>query len=310
MANQVQDFGRQADALRERLGRIGVWYTAIGVEPAAVERDFAAQVEELGYGALWYGEAPRTKEAFAHAAILLEASRTLTVASGIASIWARDAPASVSGAAALAEAHDGRFLLGLGVSHKPAVEARGHDYSKPLTEMRRYLDAMDRPPYEGPVPPGGVTRVLAALRPRMLELSRDRAAGAHPYFVPAEHTKRARQILGPRPFLAPEHAFILEEDPDRARAVGRNYTKYYLALPNYTNNLRELGFTGDDFAGDGSDRLVDAVVAWGDVETVAGKLRAHLDAGADHVCIQPLGPVDAALEQLAAVAPALGVTPA
>jgi probable F420-dependent oxidoreductase len=310
MVDDAQDHGRHADALRERLGPIGVWLSTIGIEPASVERDFAARVEALGYGALWFGEAPRNKEAFAHAAILLDATRRMTIATGIANIWVRDAAAMFAGAAALGEAYDERFLLGLGVSHRPLVDSRGHEYGKPLTAMRTYLDAMDRAPYGGALPRGGVPRVLAALRPRMLELSRDRAAGAHPYLVPVEHTAKARKALGPRPFLAPEIAIVVESDPARARAAGRNYVKYYLGLPNYTNNLRDLGYTDEDLAGEGSDRLVDALVAWGPVANVAARVHEHLDAGADHVCMQPLAPsVEEALGQLAAMAPALGVTP-
>jgi probable F420-dependent oxidoreductase len=144
----------------------------------------------------------------------------------------------------------------------------------------------------------------------MLELARDRTAGAHPNFVPAEHTARARAALGPRPLLAPEHAFVLEDDADRARVVGRQYAKAYLRRTNPTNSLRDLGYTDEDFADDGSDRLIDVVVAWGDVETIVRKLRAHLDAGADHVCLQPLGPIETAADQLAAIAPARGVSPA
>jgi len=216
------------------------------MQPAAVERDFAARVEGLGFGALWFGEAPPTNEAFTHAALLLGATRRITVATGIASIWARDAAASVAAAATLGDAFS----------------------------------------------------------------ARDRTAGAHPYFVPVEHTVRARAALGPRPLLAPEHAFVLDDDADRARAVGRQYAKAYLRRTNYTNNLRDLGDTDEDFADDGRDRLIDALVAWGDVETIARKLRAHLDAGADHVCVQPLGPIETAADQLAALAPALGVSSA
>jgi probable F420-dependent oxidoreductase len=303
------EHARHAEALRERLGPVGVWITSIGVAPAADERRAAAEIERLGFGALWFGEAPRTKEAMAHAALLLGATERLAVATGIANIYARDAIAALAGAAALGDAFDDRFLLGLGVSHAPAVKARGHEYGKPLSAMREYLDAMDDAPYEGPRPDGGVPRVLAALRPRMLELARDRSAGAHPYFVPVEHTARARAALGDGPLLAPEQAFVLETDAARARAAGREHTRYYLRLPNYVNNLRDLGFGDEDFEGDGSDRLVDAIVAWGDVDAVAERVRAHHDAGADHVCLQPLAPsVDGALEQLRAVAGALPLT--
>jgi probable F420-dependent oxidoreductase len=301
-----QDLEQQAARLRERLGRVGVWFTALGFEPAAVEREAAAEIEALGYGALWIGEGLANKEAFAHSGLLLSATRQLVVATGIASIWARDATAMTSGGLALAEAHPGRFLLGLGVSHGPVVTTRGHDYGRPLTAMRTYLDEMDRAPYRGPVPADGGPRVLAALRPKMIALSGERTAGAHTYFVPPEHTARAREILGPEPFLAPEQAVVLETDPARARAVAREHMRMYLTLPNYLNSLRELGFTDADFADGGSDALTDAIVAWGDADAIRERVRAHLDAGADHVAIQPVIPgVPAARDHLRALAPAV-----
>jgi probable F420-dependent oxidoreductase len=155
--------------------------------------------------------------------------------------------------------------------------------------MKRYLDAMDAAPYAGPMPSDGVPRVLAALRPRMTELARDRSAGSHPYFVPPEHTAKARDILGAEPFLAPEQAVVLETDATRARERARTHVARYLELPNYTNNLLRYGFEEDDIRGAGSDRLVDAIVAWGDEAAIAERVRAHLDAGADHVCIQVVG---------------------
>jgi probable F420-dependent oxidoreductase len=292
---------------RERLGRVGVWWGALGLEPAAVERDAAAAVEALGYGALWYSETPVNKEAFAHAAILLGATQRIVVASGIANIYARDPAAAVNGAGALGEAFGDRFLLGIGVSHAPSVAMRGHDYGKPLTAMRAYLDAMDAATPRFPIAGGGeVPRVLAALRPRMLELARDRSAGAHPYFAPVEHTARAREVLGAGPLLAPEQAFVLETDPEKAREAARDHMKTYLRLPNYANNLRELGFGDDDFADGGSDRLVDAIVVWGEVDAVAERVRAHHEAGADHVCVQPLGAsVDESRAWLRELAPAV-----
>lgn len=301
-----RDLEHQASRLRERLGRVGVWFTALGFEPAAVEREVAAEIEELGYGALWIGEGLANKEAFAHSGLLLSATRELVVATGIASIWARDATAMNSGGLALAEAYPGRFLLGLGVSHGAIVTTRGHDYARPLAAMRAYLDGMDQAPYRGPVPPEGAPRVLAALRPRMIALSGERAAGAHTYFVPPEHTARAREILGPERFLAPEQAVVLETDPERARAIAREHMTHYLTLPNYLNSLRELGFTDADLADGGSDRLVDAIVAWGDADAIRARVQAHLDAGADHVAIQPVVPgVPTAREHLRALAPAL-----
>ncbi|MCW2638986.1 MAG: putative F420-dependent oxidoreductase, family, partial [Dactylosporangium sp.] len=255
--------------------------------------------------ALWVGEAPWTKEALVHSALVLQGTRRLVVATGIANIWARDATAAVNGANALAEASGGRFLLGLGVSHRPLVQPRGKEYRNPLSAMRAYLDAMDTVTYDGPLPEAP-PRMLAALRRRMLELAAQRSHGAHSYFVPPEHTGRARAILGPEPVLAPEQAVVLDTDAARARRSARKYMSFYLALPNYLNNLRELGWSDADFAGGGSDALVDAIVPWGDAQTIAERVRAHHDAGADHVCVQPV--TDTAsemLEHLRVLAPAL-----
>ncbi len=196
--------------------------------------------------------------------------------------------AMAAGQRTLCEAFPGRFLLGIGISHRPTVEGtRGHVYGPPLAEMRAYLDAMDAAPYDS-LRAAEEPRVLAALGPKMLELARDRAIGAHPYFVPVEHTRRAREILGPGPLLAPELAVVLERDPERAREIARRHTVPYLARENYTNNLRRLGYSDEDFAHGGSDRLVDALVGWGSLNDVVGRVQAHLEAGADHVCIQVL----------------------
>ncbi|UBU17118.1 TIGR03620 family F420-dependent LLM class oxidoreductase [Nonomuraea gerenzanensis] len=278
---------KDVQALKRRLGPVGVWNSTLSGEPASVEREAAAEIESLGFGTLWIGETPTGKEALAHAAILLGATSSLTVATGIASIWGRDATAAANGANTLAEAYESRFVLGLGVSHAPAVAGRGHDYSKPVTAMREYLDAMDATEYAGPLPEPA-PRLLAALRGRMLELAARRAYGAHPYFVTPEHTARARAALGPEPVLAPEQTVILESDPDRARQIARGFTARYLALPNYTNNLLDLGWRQDDLTDGGSDALVDAIVAWGDPDRIIERVRAHHEAGADHVCIQPL----------------------
>ncbi|SEN47442.1 TIGR03620 family F420-dependent LLM class oxidoreductase [Nonomuraea pusilla] len=290
-------------------GHVGVWHPMIGRAPAEQGRRAAARIEELGYGSVWVNEGPGSKEPFASAAILLAATRRVVVGTGIASLWARDATAMAAGAATLAEGFPGRFLLGVGVSHGPLVAGRGHDYGRPLATMRSYLEAMDDA-RKGLID-AHAPRLLAALRPKMLELSRDQADGAHTYFVPPEHTARAREILGHDRLLVPEQAVVVETDPARARAVARDHMKIYLTLPNYLNNLRTLGFTDADFADGGSDRLADAVVAWGDPETIARRVRAHLDAGADHVALQPLsaGVPDLAdaLTQLADLAPALGL---
>jgi probable F420-dependent oxidoreductase len=295
--------------VREALGSAGVWIgRQLGLVPAAESRQAAAEIEELGYGSLWVSETPIGKDPFSLSAILLAATERLPVGTGIANVWARDANATQAAAMTLAEAYPGRFLLGIGISHQPAVARRGGTYQKPLQKMVEYLDQIDAVPYEGARPAAAPPRVLAALRPKMLDLARDRADGAHPYFVPPEHTARARSALGAEPLLIPEQAVLLETDPGRARSLGREHTNYYLALPNYRNNLLTLGFTEDDFADGGSDRLVDAVVAWGSVDDVQSRVREHLDAGADHVLLQPLaGNVDlaGAVAQLRELAPAV-----
>jgi probable F420-dependent oxidoreductase len=297
----------QADlvALKQRLGKIGVWLALLGQESAATSRAAAATIEDLGYGALWIAELLGGKESLVNSAILLSGTDRLVVATGIANIYARDAAAAVAGANALAEAWPGRFVLGLGVSHAPLVTARGHDYGKPVVTMRAYLDAMDKAPYDAPLP-APPPRVLAALRTKMLQLAAERAQGAHTYFVTPEHTAKAREILGPGPLLAPEQAVVLDTSPDSARATAREYMSFYLKLPNYLKSLRELGWSDDDFAGGGSDALVDAIVPWGDPDTIAERVRAHHKAGADHVCVQPVaGDVERCLEDLRRLAPAL-----
>jgi probable F420-dependent oxidoreductase len=208
-------------------------------------------------------------------------------ATGIANIYARDAMTMAAGQKTLAEAYPGRFLLGLGVSHQPHVEqARGHIYGKPVATMRAYLEAMSKAPYQSVEPSEKPQTVLAALGPNMLKLAAELTSGAHPYFVPIEHTRRAREALGPKALLAPEQAVVLETDADRARAIARSHTQHYLRLPNYVNNLRRLGYTEEDVKGGGSNRLVDEIVAWGGLDLVTSRIRAHLEAGADHVCVQ------------------------
>jgi len=268
------------------LGRVGIWTFAFELQPAARVREAAAEIEGLGYGAVWIPEA-LGREALSHAAVLLAATRRIPVATGIANIWARDAMAMAAGQKTLAEAWPGRFLLGIGVSHAPIVGIRGHGYDRPLTFMRQYLDAMDAAIYNAP-PPAAAPRVIGALAPKMLALAAERTEGAHPYFVPPEHTRRARAALGPGKLLAPEQAVVLERDATVARGVARRHMQMYLQLPNYVNNLRRLGFGDDDLQRGGSDRLVDAIVAWGDVGAVVDRVRAHHEAGADHVCIQVL----------------------
>jgi probable F420-dependent oxidoreductase len=292
-------------ALKRRLGRFGVW-GALATASSAVERPAVAEIERFGYTAVWFGEGPTNKEAFAHAAVLLAATERIVVATGIANIYARDPTAMHNGSLTLAEAYPGRFVLGMGVSHLPLVQTRGHDYGKPVSAMRTYLDAMERVKYTPPPPPEPPARVLAALRRQMLELARDRTDGAHPYLVTPEHTARARAALGPGPLLAPEQAVVVETDAAKARAAGRRHLAFYLTLPNYTNNFREMGFGDADLADGGSDRLVDALVAWGEVDVVADRVRQHHAAGADHVAIQAIAPdPNRALDDLRVLAPAL-----
>lgn len=271
---------------------------------AADEGRLAREIESLGFKTLWIPESLGSKEIFAHASILLAATDSLIVASGIANIWARDPVAMANGARTLQEAYGDRFLCGLGVSHKPAVQARGSTYDKPLAHMRAYLDAMDRAPFVGPnrkdPPP---PRVLAALGPQMLRLAAERSLGAHPYFVPVEHTPVARAALGADPLLAVEQACTLETDPAKAREVARRHMKRYLELDNYANNLRRLGWGDADIGNGGSDTLVDAIVAWGEASAIAARADAHRRGGADHVCLQVLG--DDVPGQLRAIAKAV-----
>ena len=291
--------------------RIGIWTSALDRQPAPVARRAARQIEQLGYGALWVGEASR-REAFANASLLLSATDRLVVATGIANMWARDPMAMAAGQRTLAEAWDGRFLLGLGVSHDRLVEPRGHRYERPLTAMRNYLDAMDQAPYLAPEPdPTALTRVLGALRPRMLALAAERTDGAHPYLVPVEHTEQARRILGPGKLLCPEVAVVVGSDRVAARRVARAHLDAYLGLANYRSNLADLGFADRDLAGGGSDRLVDALVASGPAARVARRIGAHLDAGADHVAIQVLTPSPDRLptDERAELAAALALDP-
>lgn len=296
----------ELSSLRLRVGKVGVWLTRLGLEPAQKERTAVREIERLGYKTLWIGETLGNKEALSHAGLLLSATRNMTIATGIANIWVRDASAMNSASNTLNEAFDNRFLLGLGVSHRPLVQVRGHEYGQPLQAMRHYLKAMDMADYFSAKPSEPPIRVLAALRTKMLELARESSGGAHTYFVTPNHTQRAREILGKAVLLAPEQAFIIDKSPINARAIARAHMKYYLTLPNYLNNLRDLGFSDEDFQDGGSNRLVDEIVAWGNVETVTERIREHLQAGADHVAVQPLSePGDLGLEALASLAPAV-----
>jgi probable F420-dependent oxidoreductase len=271
---------------RMQLGRLGVWTYQLSYQPAARVREVVAELEELGYGALWIGESVY-REPLTHAGFLLASTRRMVIATGIANIWARDPFTMAAAQLTLAEAYPDRFLLGLGVSHARLIEGvRGHEYRQPLAKMRAYLDAMDDAAAYRAVKPAALPRVLAALGPKMLELSAERANGAHTYLVTPEHTAKARAQLGPAPWLVVEQAAVLESDPAAARAIGRRHVARYLDLPNYTNNLRRLGFAREDTADRGSDRLVDGLVAWGGLDAVAARVNDHLAAGADQVCVQ------------------------
>lgn len=262
-----------------QLGRLGVWWSGSWRDKEDASVDVAAELEDLGYTTLW-SSGGFDAGLSAHFERLLAATTRLAVASGIVSIW-RAAPADVAQAATdLDDRYPGRFVVGLGASHAPLAA----DYSRPYAHMVGYLDALDE---KGPAVARS-RRMLAALGPRMLRLAAERSAGAHPYFVPVEHTARARATMGPGPLLAPEVTVVLDRDPAAARELARTFTAGYLTLPNYTNNLRTLGFDDDDLAGGGSDRLVDAVVCWGSLDTVAARVRQHYEAGADHVCVQVL----------------------
>ncbi len=287
-------------------GRLGVW-TWIDTMSAVEAAEFAAKIEELGYSMLWVPEA-LGRDPFAILGYLAARTSKLKLATGIANIYARDAMTMRAIQHTLAEASGGRFVLGLGVSHAPMVTGlRGHDYGKPVTTMRNYLESMEKALYVGPKAAEEAPIVLAALRPNMLRLAAETTSGAHPYFVSPEHTARAREILGEGPILAPEQKVLLETDASRAREIARAHMKTYLALPNYQNSLRWLGFGDDDLADGGSNRLVDAIVAWGDEKAIAERIQAHYDAGADHVCIQPFradGAPGPDLRILEALAPA------
>jgi probable F420-dependent oxidoreductase len=258
------------------LGKIGVWTS---LRPFGAERagEAAKLVEDLGYGAWWVGGSPHVPAIRP----VLAATTTLVAATGILNVWASEPAETAAQDAELRAEFPDRFMLGIGIGHPEATS----DYRRPLTAMRAFLDGLDAA--GAPVPADG--RCLAALRSKMLDLSRDRSAGAHTYFVPVEHTRIARERLGAGKLLAPELACVVETDPVRAREVARGYAKLYLGLSNYTRNLLELGYTEGDIADGGSDRLIDAVIPHGSAEEIAEVVHAHLDAGADHVCVQPLG---------------------
>jgi probable F420-dependent oxidoreductase len=272
-----------------KLGKLGVWASLDGMTAAAALA-FAQRVEQRGYTALWTPES-RGRNVLVNAAWLLAGTTRLIVATGIANIYARDAVAMANAQRGLNEQSGNRFLLGLGVSHRPLVsDMRGHSYGRPVPTMRSYLNAMRAAPYQAPPPSQPPTTVLAALGPKMLALSAEITDGAHPYCVTPEHTVEARQILGANKLLCPELMVLLETDPSAARAAARTALSPYIQLENYANNWRRLGFSDEDLAGGGSDRFVDANVAWGDEGAIRARIQLSWDAGADHVSIQSLHP--------------------
>lgn len=297
--------------LRNRIGRIGAWVGNFTMASAAEARPAVAEIDRLGYGALWYPEGLGTRESFTNAALLLAASERMMIASGITNIWGRDPVSSANAARVLSDGFDDRFLMGLGVSHKRQVDPRGHAYGKPVATMRAYLDAMDDDPFvspqdENPVKRPAVSRVLAALRPPMLELAAERAQGAHTYLVPVEHTRRAREIMGPDALLIVEQKVVLDADAGEAFRRARASIGWYLDTPNYRKNLEWLGYSESELDNGGSDRLVNDLVAYGSEEAILARVQEQLAAGADQVAIQPLGADDdpfglAVLRELAPV---------
>jgi probable F420-dependent oxidoreductase len=262
------------------IGRLGIWSSGLRSLDAGALAEAVGALDEYGYGAVWF-PGGRPDAAITLSEAILSNSTRLAVATGIISIWTGPATDLARAHRTMRERYPGRFVLGLGVSHPESVNREETRSRRPIAEVRAYLDELDVED-----PEGRPERVLAALGPRMLRLAAERTGGAHPYFAPIDHVAFARDVLGPRPLLAPEKAVVLEADPERARAIGRAHVTPYLRLQNYTNNLRRFGFDDDDFAAPVSDRLIDAVVAWGDVETVAAAIADHYLAGADHVCVQ------------------------
>jgi probable F420-dependent oxidoreductase len=270
-----------------QLSGIGIWSAQLRYGDPGHVADSAAELEELGYTALWIPDVGG--DVLGAAELLMRSAPSITIATGILNIWMHE-PADVARQrASWIDDWQKRFLLGLGVSHAPLIDhGNPGRYKQPYSKMSEYLDQLDAA--GDPVPKGA--RVLAALRPRMLGLARDRAAGIHPYFVPPDHVRRARDIVGPDAMIAVELAVVLDTDPVSARSTARRHTAIYTTLPNYTNNLREFGYDDEDFADAGSDRLVDAIVAWGDLDAVARRVALMRDAGADHVCLQVIRPDD------------------
>jgi len=282
-----------------KLGRMGVWYAADKLEPAQWS-ELIGHVERLGFGTQWYSESIGF-ESMSFGAYLLSQSKRISVGSSIANIYARDATASRAGTRTLNRIADGRYVLGLGVSHVPLVEGlRGHVYGKPIASMRAYLEAIR----EGQDDADTLPIVIAALGPRMLEVAAELTLGAIPYNVTPQHTAQARRILGPNKQLAVEQKFCLSNDPAAAHELARKELSRYMSMPNYRNNWLRLGFTEKDLEGGGNKRFLNSMVVWGNQSTIEKRIKEHFDAGADHVCIQPVHPAGD-LEQAKAMIEAL-----
>jgi probable F420-dependent oxidoreductase len=284
---------------------VGVWAN-LGALPAPETLAFARTVEKCGYTTLWVPEGGGGRDPFAHAAYLLSHTERLTLATGIANVWIRDPLAMCSAANTVAELGGGRFVLGIGVSHQPTVTDRGHTYARPYSFMKEYLARLKNSMYRGVPPKQPVPIIIAALHPKMLELAAHETNGTHPYLVPPEHTAKVRAQIGPASWICVEQTVVLETDASKARAAARRFMSNYVPrLPNYTNNLRALGWSDAEFADGCSERLVDAIVAWGNENKIRDRIEEHFKAGATHVCIQAIrtdgqaGPDTRAIEVLA-----------
>jgi probable F420-dependent oxidoreductase len=308
MAQMSSPPARDQTALETlRASRVGVWTTALETVSPLEAGEYAAELERLGYGSLWFGEA-YGREAFTNASVFLGASEGLVVATGIANIYGRDAVTGNAAGRTLHGAYPGRLVVGWGISHEPLVQRmRGHSYGKPVSTMREYLEALDAAPFFAAGPETAPPRVLAALRPKMLELSATLADGAHPYLVTPEHTRRARELLGPEPILCVEQAVALTTDREEFSRRAHWHLEIYTGLPNYRGSWETQGFDEADFVRGGSERLKEAMVAWGDADAIAARVREHHEAGADHVMIQALGAeaFEVPAEQWRALAPVL-----
>jgi probable F420-dependent oxidoreductase len=286
------------------LGSVGAWSGLLrrGERQAAVKA--AAELDELGYSALWF-PGGQHEDVVEHIWALLRGTRKAVIATGIVSVWTHPAQTMAEAHHALTQAHPDRFLLGIGISHQHAVEGAGIKYEKPLQKLRSYLDELDAAPHPVPVD----ERIIASLGPLSLKLSRDRTLGTHPYFMPVAHTRIAREAVGSGKVVAPEQMVVVETDPSRARGIARKAMDRYLHAPNYVNNLLRLGYTDADVGNGGSDRLVDDLIAWGSPDKITERIREHHQAGADHVCIQVLteDPADlsAVMRGYRALAPAV-----